>query len=150
MDSDCIRSDSNSDQNKYAGQKRGNVLLPTSSRLNMTDDKRKAASSAKASDAQHDSSTPSVSAGGRVRRTTQVFTIERAETEEEKDFVPPTGKGVVISTIPLAGENVCDAHVGEVQTCCENLMRVVCFFCCCCRSPSLEERMPRRSKCCTM
>lgn len=45
-----------------------------------------------------------VSAGGRVRRATQKFTI--VEEKKEDEFTPPVGSGTKLRDIPVAGDKV--------------------------------------------
>lgn len=48
-----------------------------------------------------------VSAGGRVRRATQKFTIVEEKKEEVDEFTPPVGAGIKLRDIAVAAEKVC-------------------------------------------
>ncbi|KAG7381246.1 hypothetical protein PHYBOEH_011111 [Phytophthora boehmeriae] len=46
------------------------------------------------------------SLGGRVRRTTQKFTIVEPKSDDTEDFTPPVGKGTKLRDIPFVRSNV--------------------------------------------
>ncbi|KAG1692726.1 hypothetical protein DVH05_025203 [Phytophthora capsici] len=54
------------------------------------------------------SSTPAngTSLGGRVRRTTQMFTFSKSTTDEPEEFSPPTGKGVKVREMEFVRNNI--------------------------------------------
>ncbi|OWZ08521.1 hypothetical protein PHMEG_00018923 [Phytophthora megakarya] len=52
-------------------------------------------------------STPSgTSLGGRVRKTTQMFTFSQATSDEPEEFAPPVGKGVKVREMEFVRSNV--------------------------------------------
>ncbi|KAL3666126.1 hypothetical protein V7S43_008916 [Phytophthora oleae] len=54
------------------------------------------------------SSTPAngTSLGGRVRRTTQMFTFSKGKSDEPEEFSPPSGKGVKVRDMEFVRNNV--------------------------------------------
>ncbi|KAK1935048.1 RNA-binding protein 34 [Phytophthora citrophthora] len=54
------------------------------------------------------SSTPvnGTSLGGRVRRTTQMFTFSKSKSDEPEEFSPPTGKGVKVREMEFVRNNI--------------------------------------------